>query len=252
MYLSSTCISKQNTMDARIGVNKNMSVTYHLKHIPNISAINNKNRLLFNLPGISYIKKGLHISEFIIYLVKRKRNRDTLCPTKKDTCAICFEEKEIKDFTVLNACNHVYCSECITEWAKKENTCPQCKERFTLLDIPGRKRRKRVEHKNLGGAVENEIDIDQQEHIISMAVMNYIASQRFRDYIARTILRTPNIRASILWNIIQRALPPLSRQVRDSILENTTNIGQMSLDILEATDAMLRLRYASTRESMYL
>lgn len=185
-------------------------------------------------------------------MVKRKRNRDTLSPTKKDTCAICFEEKEIKDFTVLNTCKHVYCKECITEWAKKENTCPQCKVRFTLLDIPGRKRRKRVEYKNLGEDVEDGINIDQEEHIISMAVMNYIASQRFRDYIARTILRTPNIRASILWNIIQRALPPLSRQIRNSILESSSNIGQLSFDVLEATDAMLRLRRASSQDSMYL
>ena len=181
-------------------------------------------------------------------MVKRKRTRDTLCATKKDTCAICFTEKEIKDLTVLNNCKHVYCAECITEWAKKENTCPQCKIRFTLLDIPGRKRRKRVSHKSLGGNVEEDIDVDQQEHIISMAVMNYIASERFRDYIARTILRRSNIRASILWSIIQRALPPLSRQVRDSIIQNSSNIGQMSLDILEATDAMLRLRYASSRD----
>tara|TARA_X000000950_G_C13727692_1_gene582949 strand:- start:78 stop:632 length:555 start_codon:yes stop_codon:yes gene_type:complete len=184
-------------------------------------------------------------------MVKRKRNRDTLCPTKKDTCAICFEEKEIKDFTVLNTCSHVYCTECIMEWAKKENSCPQCKKRFSLLDIPGRKRRKRVEYKNLGGE-EESVPVDQQEHVISMAVMNYIASSRFREYMARTILSRTNIRASILWSIIQRALPPLSRQIRDSILESSDNIGQMSLDILDATDAMLRLRHATSRDSAYL
>lgn len=180
-------------------------------------------------------------------MVKRKRTRDHLCPTKKDTCAICFEEKEIKDLTVLNNCNHTYCAQCITEWAKKENTCPQCKVRFTFLDIPGRKRRKRVAHKNLGGNMDEDNGVEQEEHIISMAVMNYIASQRFRDYMAQSILRRSNIRASILWSIIQRALPVLNRQIRDSILQNSSNIGQMSLDILEATDAMLRLRYASSR-----
>lgn len=185
-------------------------------------------------------------------MVKRKRTRDSLCPTKKDTCAICFEEKEIKDFTVLNSCSHCYCTECITEWAKKENTCPQCKQRFTLLDIPGRKRRKRVEHKNLRQEEEDVIPVDQQDHIISMAVMNYIASQRFRDYMARTILRGSNIRASILWTIIQRALPPLNRQIREQLLDSGSSVGQMSFDILEATDAMMRLRNASRRDSSYL
>lgn len=178
-------------------------------------------------------------------MVKRKRTRDTLSPTKKDTCAICFEEKEIKDFTVLNSCSHVYCTECIQEWAKKENSCPQCKKRFSFLDIPGRKRRKRVEFKNLAAEEEDVVGIDQQDHIISMAVMNYVASRRFRDYMARTVLSRNNIRASILWTIIQRALPPLNRQIQESIMESSDNIGQMTFDVLEATDAMLRLRNAT-------
>ena len=179
--------------------------------------------------------------------MKKKRKRDFLCPTKIETCAICFEEKEIKDLTVLNNCNHVYCSNCILEWSKKENSCPQCKTKFTLLDIPGRKRRKKVKHKVLGGDNDNNTTIVQRDNIISMAVMNYVVSERFRNYMAQTILRRNNLRAIILWEIIQRALPPLYRQIRSEIMESSDNIGQLSLDILEATDAMMRLRYAASR-----
>ena len=93
----------------------------------------------------------------------------------------------------------------------------------------------------------NNETIDRQDHIISMAVMNYVASSQFRNYMAHMILRTNNIRATILWEIIQRSLPVLNQQMRSQILENSDNIGDLSLDILEATDAMLRLRNAFSR-----
>ena len=78
--------------------------------------------------------------------------------------------------------------------------------------------------------------------------MNYVASSRFRQYMAQTILRRNNIRARILWHIIQRALPPLRRQIEESIEESYRNINRASLDVLEASDAMLRLRYAIGRD----
>jgi len=65
---------------------------------------------------------------------------------------------------------------------------------------------------------------------------------------AQTILRTSNIRARILWHIIQRALPPLRRQIEEAIEENYRNINRASLDVLEASDAMFRLRYAVRRD----
>ena len=175
-----------------------------------------------------------------------KRKRKSLCSDKKETCAICFEEKKIKNLTGLNNCTHLYCLECILEWSKKENSCPQCKKKFTLLKIPGRKKRKRIENRDLKND-NNSNDINMQDRIISTAVMNYVTSYRFRDYLAQAILRTNDIRATILWQIIQRALPILNRQIRSDILENNENISDVSLDILEATDAMMRLRNAFSR-----
>ncbi len=176
----------------------------------------------------------------------KKRKRCDLSPSEKCTCAICFEEKEIKDLTILNNCSHRYCSTCILKWCEKENSCPQCKKRITMLDIPGRQRKKRIKFKNL--KTENTEESEDEEYqIINMAIMNYVASPRFRRYMAQTVLRRNNMRASILWGIIQRAIPILNRDIQQSIIADSNNISQMSMDILDATDAMLRLRNATSR-----
>ena len=175
-----------------------------------------------------------------------KRKRKSLCSDKKETCAICFEEKKIKNLTGLNNCTHLYCLECILEWSKKENSCPQCKVKFTLLDIPGRKKRKRIENRDLKND-NNGNDINMQDRIISTGCDELRCILPFQRLFSTGILRTNNIRATILWQIIQRALPILNRQIRSDILENNENISDVSFDILEATDAMMRLRNAFSR-----
>jgi len=47
-------------------------------------------------------------------------------------CGICFEDVKIRG--KLNACEHPFCFECISQWSKTANTCPFCKGRFTSLD----------------------------------------------------------------------------------------------------------------------
>ena len=32
-------------------------------------------------------------------------------------------------------CGHVFCFKCIKEWSKKHNTCPICRQKFTLIEI---------------------------------------------------------------------------------------------------------------------
>ena len=176
---------------------------------------------------------------------KTKRKREALVASGLYTCAICFEEKQNQDLAILNNCDHRYCPECIEKWCERENSCPQCKKPINLVDIPGRSRRKRIKEKHL---VPEEDISENNDHIVSVAVMNYIASTRFRQYMAQTILRRSNVRARILWAIIQQALPPLRRQIQNSILEDTGNINRASLDVLEASDAMVRLRYATRRD----
>jgi len=46
-------------------------------------------------------------------------------------CSICFGErpKEVN----IESCNHSFCTQCISNWAKKENTCPLCRKKFNVV-----------------------------------------------------------------------------------------------------------------------
>ena len=33
----------------------------------------------------------------------------------------------------MDSCAHLFCFECVRQWAEKENTCPLCKQRFHYL-----------------------------------------------------------------------------------------------------------------------
>ncbi|GMI62309.1 hypothetical protein ScalyP_jg5323 [Parmales sp. scaly parma] len=59
-------------------------------------------------------------------------------------CSVCMEPPPPLELTKLNNCPHLFCFDCIDSWAKEENTCPLCKERFTTLT--------RVNKKSTGGS----------------------------------------------------------------------------------------------------
>ena len=48
----------------------------------------------------------------------------------KACCNICLEDKYKRRMARLE-CGHHYCKSCIKKWAKHQNTCPQCRARFT-------------------------------------------------------------------------------------------------------------------------
>lgn len=50
----------------------------------------------------------------------------------KTTCSICLEDRYKRRMTRLE-CGHHFCKSCIKKWAKHQNTCPQCRKRFTRL-----------------------------------------------------------------------------------------------------------------------
>jgi len=74
-------------------------------------------------------------------LYKKKRNKCNskslpCSPSDKVTeqCCICLEEPSPLELSKLNNCKHTYCFGCIEKWADHENTCPQCKTRFTKIE----------------------------------------------------------------------------------------------------------------------
>tara|TARA_B100000123_G_C25724588_1_gene426256 strand:+ start:1265 stop:1639 length:375 start_codon:yes stop_codon:yes gene_type:complete len=58
--------------------------------------------------------------------IHRIRSNDDLLLL--DECSICLE-KYIKNDKLINLhCSHSFHKDCLNEWLKKNNTCPQCRE----------------------------------------------------------------------------------------------------------------------------
>ena len=47
---------------------------------------------------------------------------------ENDICSICLENFIKKDKIITLGCDHYYHVECITNWLKKDETCPLCRE----------------------------------------------------------------------------------------------------------------------------
>ena len=47
---------------------------------------------------------------------------------ENDICSICLEKFVKKDKIITLDCEHYYHDECITNWLKKDETCPLCRE----------------------------------------------------------------------------------------------------------------------------
>lgn len=44
------------------------------------------------------------------------------------SCCICFHEYENGSMIFISPCNHVFHYHCISQWFKKERTCPLCRK----------------------------------------------------------------------------------------------------------------------------
>ena len=62
---------------------------------------------------------------------KGNKKKEEMDASKK--CCICLEIPTFTELAKIDACDHPYCFGCIEEWAKRENTCPQCKARFAII-----------------------------------------------------------------------------------------------------------------------
>ena len=59
--------------------------------------------------------------------IKHKLIKNNIFTYEEDSlCEICFTEK--KEYITLNQCSHKFCTDCLTTWCSKKNTCPMCRE----------------------------------------------------------------------------------------------------------------------------
>lgn len=63
------------------------------------------------------------------------KKKPTVVKEKKSevTCCICISDIDEKTAASIDCCTHKYCKDCIETWAKTENSCPQCKKKFTKI-----------------------------------------------------------------------------------------------------------------------
>lgn len=56
-----------------------------------------------------------------------------------EPCSICMEA--VEQPAKLSGCTHIFCKDCILEWSKRENSCPNCRAPFKHIKC-GRKKTK--------------------------------------------------------------------------------------------------------------
>lgn len=113
------------------------------------------------------------------------------------------------------------------KWSDKSNECPQCKAKFTMLDIPGRARRKRVK------PATRTDDFDDL-HEMFIIVATYLRSPRFRHAFARSTLTLGEANI-FLFRFVRHYIARLAHTV------NYDHIRDSDLDIINAQRAMVSL-----------
>lgn len=49
-------------------------------------------------------------------------------------CPICFKNLK-SSFAFPDSSQHIFCSNCLSNWKKYNSTCPMCRKSFSLLNI---------------------------------------------------------------------------------------------------------------------
>ena len=73
--------------------------------------------------------KGLDDETIQNYPITKIKNIHDLSENKKK-CLICLDEFKNGQKSIILPCIHIFHSECIKKWMKKENFCPLCKNKI--------------------------------------------------------------------------------------------------------------------------
>jgi len=60
------------------------------------------------------------------YKKNKNLNEELIKDSNNDICSICLEKLKDDKCVILN-CEHIYHKDCIKEWLKKNNNCPNCR-----------------------------------------------------------------------------------------------------------------------------
>lgn len=81
-----------------------------------------------------YITSHIHLITMArTKLKKRMQQPKKTAAKEKVTCCICLSDTTKRKEASLDCCDHKFCKKCILKWSKTENTCPQCRKKFTKI-----------------------------------------------------------------------------------------------------------------------
>lgn len=137
---------------------------------------------------VKQMKKGV--------LLNNRKKQGTL-PKKEDKvkCSICFDVIKRRKMATLHdkkgkrVCSHVYCNSCIKEWAKKNNTCPLCRENF--FEIISKRERTKVSPPRVeifDGILDLLMSLMFRRRIRSSFFIHYVAGHRQTRVLWQTVL----------------------------------------------------------------
>ena len=101
---------------------------------------------------------------------KRKRNMEP--------CPICMETP--KNTATLDGCSHSFCRKCIVKWSKTENSCPVCRQTFTLVQTAKSKTK-----------IKKRRQMSEEDNFVGDIVTQFLISDRFKVLFAYQVSQSP-------------------------------------------------------------
>ena len=112
---------------------KDMIISFHKKQIEqSIQKIDllDKGNQAYHMLLANY-KSKISESTFMLNVLEKFDDNKIIPKTDNVTCVICFSEIDNSVDTVLTACGHLYCKECILQSIKYKAECPTCKSKIS-------------------------------------------------------------------------------------------------------------------------
>jgi hypothetical protein len=130
-------------------------------------------------------------------------------------CSICMGKVEAP--AKLSGCTHTFCKDCILEWAKRENSCPNCRATFKHIKC-GRKKIKVKHAKQRPDRVPTRgttrvIFVDPM-----VMTSRFMIDEEFRNLMQQDV-SNGNTAAERIMNRIRRDLVRLDRATPSGIFE---------------------------------